>query len=452
MVSLWGNDIEMESTHDSISKITTKISSPKKITTTTRSTTKGMTVDERLLYVKSEVLRILGRYANDTETIYTKEDLANYIDAAIENGIIAYDTETNNSLDPITCKIMGACLYTPGQKHAYVPINHIDVYTRQRLPNQVTEEDLSIELERLNSTTKIVYHNAKFDYQVTKCATNVQLRIDYDTLIAEKMLDENRNSYKLKTLYSELIDSTAEKYDIESLFDGLEYAIVPPEIFALYAATDSYLTYGLYENQQSRLNTAENKRLKELIYNVEIPTIKVVAEMELTGARIDVEYQKKLADKLHLEMDAIMEKINAELDKIKPDIAKWRLSIDANKRPKAQSKGKNKALPKTKNEQLPEEINIMSNQQLSIILYDVLGIQKILNKNGNPTVDEEALSQIDHPIAKLVTELRTYQKLTSTYIDNILSFINPKTGRVHTHYNQLGAKTGRMSSSEPINF
>ena len=83
----------------------------------------------------------LGHYAQELQLIQTEEDLVKYIDKCIENGKIAIDTETNNSLDPLTCKLMGPCIYTPGQKNAYIPINHVDPNTRELLPNQLTEQE-----------------------------------------------------------------------------------------------------------------------------------------------------------------------------------------------------------------------------------------------------------------------------------------------------------------------
>lgn len=127
-ISLWGSDFEIP---DNTKKILTKIEQPKDVKKAIAS--KKISLDEKLLMIEAEVNRILGKYKNDTIVIKTKEQLAQYIDAAIANNIIAIDTETNNSLDPITCKLMGPCIYTPGQKNAYIPINHVNKDTNERL-------------------------------------------------------------------------------------------------------------------------------------------------------------------------------------------------------------------------------------------------------------------------------------------------------------------------------
>lgn len=97
-----------------------------------------MSDDDKLAVIIPEVYRILGSYKDKTQVIRTVQELHEYVDASIRNGVIAIDTETNNSLEPVTCKLMGACIYTPGKHNAYVPVNHVD---RQghKLQDQVTE-------------------------------------------------------------------------------------------------------------------------------------------------------------------------------------------------------------------------------------------------------------------------------------------------------------------------
>ena len=91
----------------------------------------------------------------------------------------------------------------------------------------------------------------------------------------------------------------SKKYDIEHLFADVEYAQVDPEIFALYAATDSFMTYKLYEWQKKQFEKLGHERLYWLFLNVEMPIVEVAAEMELTGIEIDKEYGKRLSAKYH---------------------------------------------------------------------------------------------------------------------------------------------------------
>ena len=83
-------------------------------------------LDKKLDEIKQEVLRVLGSQKDSTQIIRNENELHNYISSCIDSGIIAIDTETNNSLDPLTCEMMGLCIYGPNLKQVYVPLNHRD--------------------------------------------------------------------------------------------------------------------------------------------------------------------------------------------------------------------------------------------------------------------------------------------------------------------------------------
>ena len=452
--SLWGEDFVVESSPKKTEKVLNKVKQPKKTVTKSERKATGpvkkssINLNEQLAIIRNNVLRILGVYKDNTIVIRTIEDLHNYIDAAIENGIIAIDTETNNSLQPITCKLMGPCIYTPGQKNAYIPINHVNPVTRELLPNQLTEHDIKMEFERLTNV-KIMMHNGKFDYQVIKCTTGVQLKVYWDTMIGARMLDENQKSVGLKQQYIEKIDPSIEKYSIEHLFEDIEYAIVEPEIFALYAATDAYMTYKLYEWQKQQFELPGHERLYNVFLNVEMPVMEVAAEMELTGISIDHEYAKRLSDKYHKKLDDLNKKIDEELAKYDDIIARWRLTEEATYHPeKIDPKTGEKKYSKSKSEQLLTPVSLTSPTQLAILIYDVLKHPVVDQKSPRGT-GEDILSKIDIPLSKLILEQRGLLKLLGTYIDKLPQCVCEKTGRLHAQFLQLGADTGRFSSKEP---
>lgn len=128
-------DITLPNEKEITENILKKKSNPKDIKTTITKQVKSkkLSLEDRLTLIDNEVNRVLGHYKTNTLVIKTKEELIHYIDVAIKNNMIAIDTETNNSLDPITCKLMGACIYTPTLQQAYVPINHINWQTNERL-------------------------------------------------------------------------------------------------------------------------------------------------------------------------------------------------------------------------------------------------------------------------------------------------------------------------------
>lgn len=449
-MSLWGDEFEVPSEKKEVKKVAKKVSFPKDPKVETRKAMKSKTVStfDKLQLIYEEVNRVLGGYTSNTKVITSKDELSQYIDEAIRNGIIAIDTETNNSLEPLTCLLMGACIYTPGQLSAYIPVHHTQPDTDILIENQLTESDIKEQFERL-SNTKILMHNGKFDYEVIKCTCNCVLNIYWDTEIAARILDENELA-GLKKQYILHIDSTQEKYDIEHLFQGIPYAYVKPEIFALYAATDAYITYRLYEWQKEQFNKPGNEKLFDLFMNVEMPVVPVCAEMELYGIEIDKEYAKRLSNKYHKKVDEVNAKIDTELSKYSDKISAWRLTKEANYKERNSKPNKTGEFTykKSKNEQLENPPQLNSPTQLAILLYDVLGTPSQDKKSPRGT-GEEILQKINLPICDLILEKRGLEKLIGTYIDKIPECVNSKDNRLHAHFNQLGAGTGRFSSSNP---
>lgn len=449
-MSLWGEEFEIKPVKKEVKKVTTKINSPKKPKVETQKAikSKSISVSDRLPLIYSEVLRILGGYKENTQVIRTKQELIEYIDASISNGVIAIDTETNNSLEPITCLLMGACIYTPGKKSAYIPVNHVDLNSRVKLENQLTEDDIKEQFDRL-SGTKIIMHNGKFDYEVIKCTCNCILNVYWDTEIAARILDENELA-ALKKQYILHIDSNQEKYDIEHLFEDVEYAVVDPDMFALYAATDAFITYKLYEWQKQQFSKPGNEKLFNLFMDVEMPIVQVAAEMELRGVEIDKEYAARLSVKYHKKVEAVDKEIEEELKKYSEKISAWRLTKEANYKElnSKPNKSGEYTYKKSKNEQLSDPPQLNSPTQLAILLYDILQVPA-QDKKAPRGTGEEILNKINLPLCNLILKKRGLEKLIGTYIDKLPNCVSSKDGRLHAHFNQLGAGTGRFSSSEP---
>ena len=433
-------------TQEDDSSILEKIESPKKVVKKSRNSKASLI--SNLESIEREVLRILGKRKDDTIVITTKEELHDYISAAIKNGLIAIDTETNRSLDPLTCKLMGACLYTDNQKQAYVPINHIDIDTGLLLENQLTCEDLNKEFARLlHNDTRIVYHNASFDVRVIQCTCGIELTIYWDTQIGARILNENEEA-KLKVQYILHVDSEDSKYDIEQLFGSVEYEQVPPWLFALYAATDSFKTLKLYYYQVKEFEKRENEKLYKLFLNVEMPLIKVVKDMELRGIEIDQEYAKRLSAKYHKQVDKYQELIDKELEELKPQVDEWRLSEDAtHKEAKGKDKKGNVTYSKSKSEQLEWPINLESPSQLAILLYDVLK-SPVIDKKYPRGTSAEIMSQMPFEICKLINARKKLYKLVRDFIDLLPTKVN-YDNRIHCSFNQCGTDTGRFSSQDP---
>ena len=494
--NLWGDDEEeiIPIKKEKTKKILEKIAKPKKPKESNQTVekvikSKTISIKDKLDLITTEVLRVLGKQKDNIVVIKNKEQYIEYIQNAIKRGKIAVDTETNNSLDPITCKLMGLCLYYPGAKQAYIPVNHRNWETKERLNWQLTESDIREGLQLLvDSGIEEEYHNGKFDREVLICTCDIEMPVGKDTMLAAKLINENEHSAGLKQQYIDKIDPDQEKYSIDHLFEGVEYADVDPDIFALYAATDSLMTDKLDDWQEPILNSNDYVRVNNLYHETEIPLIPALAEMELNGMFVDQEYAKRLSKKFHNRLDNIDIKISDLLKSINNVIEEWKLTPSAlNKQMKKQSEKQRANAVKSANyddslwknengvwyklssskiEQLDEELtpeSLASPTQLGILLYDILKAP-IVNEEKPQATGEEELKNIiklaeksDDSIIKTLCELildrRECVKLLSTYIDSIPEIAKRwPDGRARTHFNQYGAQTGRLSSSDPINF
>ena len=421
-------------------EIIKKVSSPLVVKKKSKTAVSDkVSLDEQIKSINKEAEKVLGRYRKDIIVIKTEEELKQYIDACVKNGIVALDTETNNSLDPLSCKLVGCCLYTPGEKWAYIPINHKNRLTDTRIDWQLTEGQLARQLQRLKSI-KIIYHNAKFDYEVIKCTCKVELPIYWDTFLGATLIDENEDKqYTLKAQYIKRIDASQEKYDIESLFKKYPNELLDIDIFALYSAFDPYMTYKLYEYQLNVFKLPTLKGVYNVFRNIEIPCIVVIAEMELAGVVFDKEYAQRLDIKYHKQLEDLQAQITSELDKYKDQIEKWKNSADGQQL----VGGK-----KRKYEQLDDPINLSSPRQLSILLYDILKTPPV-DKESPRGTGEDILKKIDIPVCKLLVDYKKLAKLLDAFIVALPKKINPVDNKIHGEFKQYGAKTGRQSSASP---
>lgn len=488
MNSLFGEDFEIKQEKVNVKKLAKKVNTePEEMDTKKALKSKKISLAERLQIINTNVLQILGKQKNNTLVIRDIVTLHNYIDKAIAFGEIAVDTETNNSLDPITCKLMGPCLYVPGEKQAYIPINHINNDTGELLENQLTEEQCRVEFQRLvDNNVKIDMHNGKFDYQVIKCTCGIALPIYWDTIVAARLLNENERA-GLKQQYIEKIDPSQEKYSIDHLFENVQYAQVDPEIFALYAATDSMMTYKLKVLQEEELSKDEYgphldisgkhmvNGLRWLFHEVEMPIVTITAEMELTGVAVDKEFGKKLKEKYDNKLTEVDNAINLELEALRPQIDAWKLTKEANERSKMRPAAKTKMSAekieaqytevdeigrfkygKPRVEQLTDPINLASPTQLAILFYDILKSPQVNKTNPRATGEEEMNAikeKTNLKICDLLLQRRGIMKLLTTYIETIPTLTEHwPDGRIRFHLNSLGTDTGRYSSGGKLKF
>lgn len=382
---------------------------------------------QRLSIITRNVYRILGKYRKSVQVIKTKEDLHNYISKAVKKSRIAVDTETNNSLDPVTCKLAGLCLYYPGAKQAYIPVNHRDPITKERLSWQLTEADIAEELQRLiDNNTYIIMHNGKFDYEVIKCTCGIALPIDWDTMIGQRLTDENDQA-GLKYLYTKYLNPAQSKYSIDKLFVNVQYLDVDPDVFALYAATDSFETDEVFlweakkffniTNELDEQGKPDPATLKEdmhklynLFSNVEMPIVRITGDMELTGVCVDQALGDRLKDKYTVKLEKLDAEIENKLNDLSDLISDWRQSPEANAYPRqyqpkkskksraeleeefpytdAKTGKRYKISKKCLKDQLDNPIKLSSSQQMAILFYDILDIPSFDKKSARTTGED----------------------------------------------------------------
>ncbi len=378
------------------------------------------------------------------ELLDNENKIREYIDCAITNGIIAVDTETNG-LDRIDGKIAGVCLYTPGQKGIYIPIRHESYMTGIELKTNVAVDFMKSQFERMNkSSVKYVLHNAKFDMHILWWMLGVKIIPYWDTLIGGYLLNENE-PHGLKQLYKKYVDNKDEDSKVasfNSLFKGIEFNKVPPDVAYMYASFDPIMTYELYQFQYDFLDShgkyCKEKGLERVAYvfrNIEMPLIQVVFEMECTGVQIDTDLAAKLKEQYTKHMDAAETKFNLEIDKLNDKFDKLMV-----KNPGAYNKLFKDGI---------RNVNISSPTQLAILFYDVLEFESPDRKSPRGT-GEAILKSFNHPLVDSILEYRSMSKLLSTYIEAIPSHIAKRDNRLHANFNQYGAKTGRFSSSDPM--
>lgn len=393
---------------------------------------------------KSLSKRILSDVLDRLELVDDFYRLDEYIGIMIENGIGALDVETNG-LDTIHDELVGVGLYTPGEKGIYIPVNHRSNMTKERIKNQINPADMKMFLEELiEEEVKIVYHNAKFDMKSLFWQLGITMDApEWDTYIAGMLLNENE-SHSLKELYAKYVknDETSEKAKFGSLFKGIPFGLIPPDVAYMYAAYDPIQTFELYEFQKDYLTpgtlectSCNLERVSEVYHNIELPLIKVLFDMETYGVRLDEAKLAEIREDFESKMAEAEEEFNKEVAKYAPEIEDLR-TFNFQQYQKLSMDGKGNVT-----------VSISSSTQLAILFYDILGLKSNDDRTPRGT-GVDIVKSWDIPIARALLKYRKYAKLVSTYTTLDEHLAKPDN-RIHTTFKQYGAKTGRMSSEGP---
>ncbi|MBO4542252.1 MAG: hypothetical protein J5725_03630, partial [Bacteroidales bacterium] len=397
----------------------------KRGTKNTAKTVRSMnTLETKISSMREIVEKYLGSRRDNYLLIAHSLSLMTYAMRCIENGVCAIDTETT-SLDVFTCDLVGFSLYTPGEKPCYVPVNHVNYMTGEKEENQLSYEQVARALRFLkNHDVKFIFFNADFDVRVFRHTVDVDLPVYFDCYIAARLLNENEPNNGLKALHKKYVSEEDDEFSYTQLFEKVPFNLIPINTAYLYGANDALLTYELYEFQLPYLTPGtyeceeqELEGVQYVFWNIEMPIVSIMADIEDRGVSFDFEYQKVLSEKYNALQKAAEEKFYADLKKYTEN---W--------------------------------YSISSPKQLSELFYYDLGVLSPIvdsktGKVSTPT-DIEALSSIDHELAKDILEYRKNAKLISTYIDKMAK-VAERDGRVHCLFNQVGTDTGRFSSKDP---
>jgi len=336
------------------------------------------------------------------------EGAKEWVSRARELGVYALDTETD-SLDPLVARPVGICLAVQSGEACYMALRGPD--------GPVLDEDAVREALRplvSDPEARMVVQNGKYDYKVLANWGLPPAKLWFDTMIAAWLLDTTSSSYGMDRLAEEQLAYKAVSY--KSLFPNAKrgeslpsFESVALETAADYAAEDADITFRLYEHFAPQL---EERGFARLFYDVEMPLVPLLAEMELRGiplqSNVLASYSAELSDRL-----AALEKEIYEL--------------------------------------VGREFNIASTKQLQQILFEERKLQPIRKTKTGYSTDVSVLQVLakEDPVPDRVLQHRNLSKLKSTYVDALPKLVNPRTGRLHTNFSQTGTATGRMSSRDP---
>jgi len=338
-------------------------------------------------------------------TVTTLEELAAWTKHLREKGRFAVDTETTSE-QPVWAELVGISLCAEPGKACYIPVGHV---AGAQAPKREVVEALRPLLE--DEGLEKVGQNIKYDMIVLRNEGADIRGIACDTMLASYVLDPSRRGHALDDLAEIFLEH--RMIPIKELIGTgkaqMPFSRVNIERASVYSAEDADVTLRVADILCPRL---EHEGLGDLFRNVELPLIPVLAEMELAGVRIDTPYLNELSE----ELGRMVEEIEAQIYNM-----------------------------------AGESFNINSPKQLGEILFDKLGMESAKKtKTGRSTalaVLEELAQQ--HDLPRLILDYRSVFKLKSTYVDTLPTLVNPRTGRIHTSYNQAVAATGRLSSSDP---
>lgn len=376
----------------------------------------------------NKISKRVVEYFKDSPAILIteKSELHKYVDKCIEFGYAGIDTETTG-LDRIHDWVVGASLYVPGEPECYIPCKHIVPIFETPYKNQMSYQDLALELQRLvDNHVRLIFANADFDLAMIYNSLKVDLvpAFYFDVISAWRCLKENEKDNSLKGLYAKYVKKgKVDPMKFSDFFPPSLFPFCKPEVAKLYAANDAKITYELFLWQLPYITTTHEKckknhleKIANLIWNVEFPMVFACAHLHRRGIYLDDSIASTLHErythsleedrlKLAQEVQALIDTKDIEINKSRP----FRHGSD---------------------------FNPNSQPHVKYLLNKLLG--RDVKSTG-----KDVLKEINQPATKAILDVRGDVKLISTYVDKMPKAI-AKDHRVHGSFKALGASTGRM--------
>ncbi|AKA35518.1 DNA polymerase I [Flagellimonas lutaonensis] len=327
-----------------------------------------------------------------------------FLEKLMQQTSVCFDTETT-SINPLEAELVGIAFSWSAGKGFYVPFPE-EKEGAQELIEQFRPFFESEKIEKIGQ-------NLKYDIKVLlKYHIEVKGKL-FDTMLAHYLInpDMRHNMDVLAETYLNYTPISITELIGKKGKNQLSMRQVPLEKQTEYAVEDADITFQLAHKFRPELKAAETEKLFE---EIEVPLLRVLADMECEGINLDIDFLKQLSVELDKDIKKLEEKIY---------------------------------------EQAGETFNIASPRQLGDILFGKLKLvdKPKKTKTGQFSTSEDVLSYLakDHEIIKNVLEYRGLTKLKSTYVDALPNEVQKHSGRVHTDYMQTVAATGRLSSNNP---
>jgi DNA polymerase-1 len=334
------------------------------------------------------------------ETIVSPERLKEVVSAIGDE--FGLDLEATGR-DPLRDSIVGVALCKEKEKAYYVPVGH-------ESGEQISKQSAFDILRPLcgNKDTAKIGHNLKYDMMLLKRSGIGVAGQLFDTMIAAYLLNPNKPNHNLDEVSFEYLGKRKKSF-AEVLKKRRNFAEVSIDEAAPYAAEDAALSHELKELLFAKLS--END-LEKLYFEIEMPLIRVLSDMEEAGVKVDAPLLHSLSKELEIEIESLSRRIFFLAG---------------------------------------EEFNINSPKQLSKVLFQSLGLSPTKRTKTGFSTNMDVLEELaaEHELPREVLNYRSLTKLKTTYIDVLPVLVNPESGRVHTSFNQTVAATGRLSSSDP---